>query len=137
VYYSRHAVLNGNPEQGVKLIERALELNPFGKYNVYFGLAKFAARHYSEAIELFRNVRDPSPHVLALLAASFAQLERMDEATNACKRFFELAHKTPVMQHLKSPEDWRDYFTARWPFRDKADLEHLLGALHKAGISLA
>ena len=68
-------------------MHRALQLNPFGKYNWYLGLAKFAAHSYEEAIALLRNVRDPSPAVEALLAGSFAQLDRMDEARTAYKRF--------------------------------------------------
>jgi tetratricopeptide (TPR) repeat protein len=134
VYYSRHAVFDGKPELGIKMIERALQLNPFGKYNWYFGLAKFAAHRYEEAIDLLRNVRDPSAVVVALLAANFAQLDRMDEAKSACERFFELASQTPVMQTLKGSADWHNYFTARWPFRNKSDLEHLLTALRKAKV---
>jgi TolB-like protein/class 3 adenylate cyclase/cytochrome c-type biogenesis protein CcmH/NrfG len=136
VYCSRHAVFDGKPEQGVEMIERALQLNPFGKYHWYFGLAKFAARRYDEAIELLRNVRDPSSAVVALLAASFAQLNRMDEARLALNRFRELANRTPVMQKLCDPADWRKYFVVRWPFRDKADLEHLLAGLRKAGVPI-
>ena len=82
------------------------------------------------------NVRDPSPAVEAFLAGSFAHLDRMDEAKTAYKRFLELAGKTPMMQALKDPADWRNYFSARWPFRDKADLEHLLNALRKAGLPI-
>jgi adenylate cyclase len=134
VYYSRHAVFDGRPELGVEMIERALQLNPLAKYNWYFGLAKFAAHRYEEAIDLLRNVRGPSPVVVALLAASFAQLDRMDEAKTTCRRFLELANETPVMRALKDPTDWRQYFRARWPFREKADLEHLLTALRKAGV---
>ena len=134
VYCSRHSVFEGKPERGVEMIHRALQLNPFGKYNWYLGLAKFAAHRYEEAIELLRNVRDPSPAVVALLAASFAQLDRMDEAKTACRRFLELANETPVMQALKDSADWRNYFAVRWPFRGNADLEHLLKALRKAGV---
>jgi TolB-like protein/class 3 adenylate cyclase/cytochrome c-type biogenesis protein CcmH/NrfG len=136
VYYSRHAVFDGRPELSVELVQRALQLNPFGKYNWYLGLAKFAAHSYEDAIALLRNVRDPSPAVEALLAGSFAQLDRMDEAKTAYKRFLELAGKTPMMQALKDTTDWRNYFSARWPFRDKADLEHLLNALRKAGLPI-
>jgi TolB-like protein/class 3 adenylate cyclase len=137
IYYSRHAVFDGRPELGIELVRRALELNPFGKYNWYLGLAKFAAHSYEEAISLLRNVRDPSPAVEALLAGSFAQLDRMDEAKTASGRFFELAAKMPMMQALKDATDWRNYFSARWPFRDKADLEHLLNALRRAGLPIS
>jgi adenylate cyclase len=136
VYYSRHAVFDGRPERGVELINRALQLNPFGKYHWYLGLAKFAAHSYEEAIELLRNVRDPSPAGVALLAGSFAQVDRMDEAKAACKRFLELTSETPMMQALRDASDWREYFSYRWPFRNKADLQHLLIALRKAGVSV-
>jgi adenylate cyclase len=136
IYYSRHAVFSGNPQLGIEFIHRAQQLNPFGKYNWYLGVATFAAQRYEEAVELLRNVRDPSQIVVALLAGSLAELDRVDEANAACKRFFELAAETPMMKALKDTADWRDYFAARWLFRDKADLEHLFHALRKGGLPI-
>lgn len=133
-YASRHAVFEGKPEIGVELIERALQLNPFGKYNWYFGLAKFAAHRYDEALGLLRSIRDPSPAVVALMAGSLARLGRMEEASNESTRFLGLARQTPMMKTLATPAEWRGYFAVRWPFRDPADLQHLLGALHEAGV---
>ena len=136
IYYSRHAVFTGKPQLGIEFIRRASQLNPFGKYNWYLGLAMFAAHRHEEAVELLRNVRDPSPIVVALLAGSFAELDRVAEANVACKRFLELAAETPMMKALKDTADWRDYFAARWLFRDKTDLEHLFQALRKAGLPI-
>jgi Tfp pilus assembly protein PilF len=133
-YYSRHAVLAGEPRQGIEMIHRALHLNPFGKYNTYLGSAEFVARHYDEAVDRLRNVRDPSPTVLALLAASFAQLDRTDEAKSTCEHYLIIAKSTPMLRRLQDVANWRDFFVARWPFRREEDLEHLLASLRKGGI---
>lgn len=133
VYSSRHAVLDGKPDKGVEIIERALQLNPFGKYAWYLSIAKFVGRRYDEAIRCLRSIRDPAPIAVALLAASLAQSKRMEEATIAGRRFRELANEMPA---LRDPADWRKYFITRWRFRDQVDLEHLLAALHSAGVSV-
>jgi adenylate cyclase len=136
VYLARHATLNGEPERAVEMINRALQLNPFGKYDWYLGIAKFVARHYDEAIDLLRNVRDPGPVVLALLAASLAQAGRSSEARSVCERFLAVAASNPVMQNLKTVAERRDFFAIRWPFKDQGDLKHLLAALQNAGITV-
>jgi Flp pilus assembly protein TadD len=136
VYLARHATLNGEPERAVEMINRALQLNPFGKYSWYLGIAKFVVRHYDEAVDLLRNVRDPGPVVLALLAASLAQAGRGDEARSVCERFLAVAASNPVMQNLKTVAERRHFFAVRWPFKDQEDLKHLLAALQNAGISV-
>jgi hypothetical protein len=47
-------------------------------------------------------------------------------------RFSDAAKASPHLSRLTSREDWRDYFIARWPFRSREDLEHLMEALGKA-----
>jgi adenylate cyclase len=134
VYYSRHAVLNGQAQRAVELGAQALQLNPFGKYNWNLGIAKFVDRHYEEAIELLQNLRNPTATVLALLAASLAMARRDAEARETAARFMERSAEIPVMRGLRDSDDWRNFFAVRWPFRDPAETEHLMLALRKAGI---
>jgi TolB-like protein/Flp pilus assembly protein TadD len=134
VQYSRLAIFEGEPDRGVQMVQRALQLNPFGKYYWYLGFAKFASRQYDDAIQLMRNIQDPSPAVLALLAASLAQLDRINEARSTCHRYLSVAKTIPMLRALRTQSEWRDFFVARWPFRDNKDMQHLLDALRKAGI---
>jgi TolB-like protein/Tfp pilus assembly protein PilF len=134
VQYSRLAIFEGEPEHGVRMVQRALQLNPFGKYYWYLGFAKFASHQYDDAIQLMRNIQDPSPAVLALLAASLAQVDRVEEARSTCRQYLSLAKTIPILRDLRTQSEWRDFFAARWPFRDNKDMQHLLDALRKAGI---
>ncbi len=134
VYYSRHAVFNGQPQRAIELGDRAQQLNPFGKYNWNLGIAKFVDRRYDEAIDLLHNLRDPTAMVLALLAASLAMAGRDAEARATAARFMERRAETPMMRGLEGSDDWRNFFAVRWPFSDPAETEHLMQALQKAGI---
>jgi adenylate cyclase len=134
VQYSRLAIFEGEPDRAADMVQRALQLNPFGKYYWYLGFAKFASHQYDDAIQLMRNIQDPSPAVLALLAASLAQADRVEEARSTCQQYLSLAKTIPILRGLRTQSEWRDFFVTRWLFRDNKDMQHLLGALRKAGI---
>ena len=133
VYYSRHAVFDGDTERSIELCHQALTLNPFGKYSWNLGVACFVARRYHETIELFETMRNPPETVLAILAASYAMIGDDAKAASTNARFAGAAEASPHLSKLTTNDDWRDYYSARWPFRDREDLEHLMEALGKAG----
>jgi len=133
VYYSRQAVFDGDTERAVELCHQAVTLNPYGKYSYNLGIACFVARRYRETIELLETMRNPPETVLAILAASFAMSGDHAKAASTYSRFSDAAKASPHLSKLTKNEDWRDFFSARWPFRDREDLEHLMGALGKAG----
>ena len=56
------------------------------------------------------------------------------KAASTYARFCEAAKVCAVFAGLERPEDWQEFFSARWPFRDPEDLEHLLDALGRAGL---
>ena len=134
VYYSRQAVFDGDTEKAVDLCDRALNLNPYGKYNYNLGIACFVARQYQKTIELLDSIRNPPATVLALLAASYAMADDDAGAASTHARFSDAAVTSPVLSRLEQPADWEEFFSARWPFRNREDLEHLIGALGKAGL---
>ncbi len=136
VYYSRHAVFDGDSAKAIDLCRQALSLNPYGKYNWNLGLAYFTARQYEAAIASLESIRNPTEAVLALLAASYAMVDRQTDIASTHAHFSEAAKSSPVMSKLGTPAEWREYFSARWPFRNPEDLKHLLGALNKAGLPL-
>ena len=136
VYYSRHAVFEGDIEKAIDLCRQAQTLNPYGKYNWNLGLASFVARDYGEAISLLDNIRNPPETVLALLAASYAMARETDKASSTYERFANAIREAPVMKNFKEPDHWRNYYAQRWPFRDPNEFEHLTGALRKAGLPI-
>jgi len=136
VYYSRQAVFDGNTEKAVGLCRRALLLNPYGKYNYNLAIACFVAHEYLETTELLDSIRNPPATILALLAASYAMAGDEDKAASTYARFCEAAKACPVFANLSQPEDWQEFFSARWPFRNPEDLEHLLEALGRAGLTV-
>ncbi len=134
VYYSRQAVFDGQTEKAVELCHRALNLNPYGKYGYNLGIACFVAREYRQTTELLDGIRNPPATILALLAASYAMAGDTAKAASTYARFCEAAKVCAVLAGLKRPEDWQEFFSARWPFRSPEDLEHLLDALGRAGL---
>jgi adenylate cyclase len=134
VYHSRQAVFEGQTEKAVDLCHRALNLNPYGKYAYNLGIACFVARQYQETIEQLDGISNPPATILALLAASYAMVGDEAKAESTYARFAEGAKACPVFSNLSQPDDWQEFFSARWPFRSTEDLEHLLAALGKAGL---
>jgi adenylate cyclase len=136
VYFSRHAVFDGDTDRAIELCRQARALNPYGKYNWYLAIAYFVARRYSETIDLLEAMADPPAAVLALLAAAHAMAGDTAAARNAGARFREAARSLPLLSSLRGPAAWQAYVSARWPFRDPDDFAHLAGALRKAGLPL-
>lgn len=136
VYFSRHAVFDGDSDRAIELCGQARILNPYGKYNWNLGIACLVARRYQETIELLEGINSPPATVLAILAASYAMANDEANAASAYKRFLEAAKTCSVMSKLDQQSAWREYFSARWPFRDPEDFEHLAGALRKAGLPI-
>ena len=134
VYYSRQAVFDGDTEKAVELCHRALNLNPYGKYSYNLGIACFVAHQYQQTVELLDGIRNPPATVLALLAASYAMAGDEVNAASTNTQFLDTAKACPVFSNLSQPKDWQEFFSARWPFRNPNDLEHLIGALGKAGL---
>jgi adenylate cyclase len=134
IYYSRQAVFDGDTDKAVALCRRAATLNPYGKYNYNLAIACFVARQYRQAIDFAKGIKNPPAPPLALLAASHAMAGETAAAAAACARFLEAAETCPGLSRLGGPEDWRAFFSARWPFRSPDELAHLIEALGKAGV---
>ncbi len=133
IYYSRQAVFDGQTEKAIELCHRALKLNPYGKYSQHLGIPYFVTRQYQQAIELFDTISNPPAQTLTLLAASYAMAGDEAKAASTYARFGDVAKACPVISSLSQREDWQEYFSERWPFRNAEDLEHLIEALGKAG----
>jgi adenylate cyclase len=118
----------GRPEEGIVMTERAMRLNP--RYPVLYlanlGIAYRLAGRYEEAIATAKRIlaRQPNfPPAYFMLAVSYAQLDRLEEASAARAEFQRFV---PTF----SLESWQQMA----PFKDPALIEQDLAALRKAGL---
>jgi TolB-like protein len=115
----------GSPGEGLDNIGTAFRLNPHppGWYYWLLGLIQYAASRYEDAVDTLRN---PATHRLGsqrILAASLAQLGRLDEARVEAAQFFS-AH----------PHFSIDHWANTQPFRNKADRQRFIEGYLKAGL---
>jgi len=118
-------VLAGRVEEGLEHIRKAFRLNPFPPswYYLTLGQAQYAAGDYESAVETLRRDETYRTSSRRFLAASLAQLGRLDEARTEVALFL-----------VGNPH----FSTQRWvetePFRDTATLEHFVDGFLKAGL---
>ncbi len=118
----------GRPEEGIIMAERAMRLNPRYPviYLVNLGVAYRLAGRYEEAITTAKKIlgRQPNlPPAYFILAVSYAQLDRLEEANAARAEFQRFVPNFSL-------ERWKQMV----PFKDPAVLEQDLVALRKAGL---
>ncbi|WP_225770678.1 winged helix-turn-helix domain-containing tetratricopeptide repeat protein [Inquilinus sp. Marseille-Q2685] len=119
------AILAGRVEEGLEHIRKAFRLNPFpaGWYYLTLGQAQYAAGDYDAAVETLRRDETYRTSSRRFLAASLAQLGRLDEA-RAEAELFLVANPQFTIRHWAESE----------PFRDAATLEHFVDGFRKAGL---
>jgi len=115
----------GKATEAINKIHKVLSINPHAPpwYFISLGMALYAARRYEEAVAAFsRGFATADPFTTTYLAAAYGQLGRTDEARAQVVKFRDLK---PSMSML--------YYAAHEPFREQANLEHLLDGIRKAG----
>jgi len=119
------SVILGEPERGIEFIEKAMRLNPHYPdwYDRSLGTAAYMSRRYDDAIAAFRKVTQHVIQNRLYLAASYAQLGRLEEAQAEVAEAMALDPGISV-EKLSRIET----------YRNPADLEHLRDGLRKAGL---
>jgi tetratricopeptide (TPR) repeat protein len=114
----------GQPKEAIHLIKQAMRLNPFypNWYPWDLAWAQYLAHDYEGAIETLRQM-SPMGQARALLAASLAQLGRMEEAHAEAQKFLK---DNPTF----SDSDWASHA----PFLHDKDRQHWLEGAIKAGL---
>ncbi len=118
-------VLAGRVEEGLEQIRKAFRLNPYPAswYYLTLGQAQYAAGAYEAAVETL--IRDETYRTGSrrFLAASLAQLGRLDEARAEVELFL-----------IANPH----FSTSQWaetePFRDAATRAHFVEGYRRAGL---
>ncbi|ANL10284.1 adenylate cyclase 3 [Rhizobium sp. N113] len=118
-------VYQGRPSEAIYQVERALRLNPRPP-NWYFwllGQAQYAAGHYEAAVAVLRREETYRTGSRRILAASLAQLGRLDEARQEAEMFL-----------ISNPHFCVRHWIHSQPFRDKTALNHFIEGYTKAGL---
>jgi adenylate cyclase len=122
--------LAGEYDPAVKQIDKAIRLSPRDPFMVYWfghlGLAAFMNERYEDACEwglktIQENPRFPGGH--RLLAASYGQLGRIEEAATELEEVFRLM-----------PRMTADDVRKQVPFKKPDDMERYIDGLRKAGL---
>ncbi|MDZ5451703.1 winged helix-turn-helix domain-containing tetratricopeptide repeat protein [Labrys sp. ZIDIC5] len=119
------SVMAGRVEEGLEQIRKAFRLNPFPAswYYLTLGQAQYAAGDYEAAVETLRRDETYRTSSRRFLAASLAQLGRLDEARIEVELFL-VGNPHFTIRHWAETE----------PFRDAATLEHFVDGCRKAGL---
>ena len=119
------ALLGDDAQEGMRLISKAMRLNPHHPewYDRVLGNAAFTARNYEQAITAIRNVKHHTPLSRAVLAGSYAQLGRLEEAGVEVEEALKLV-----------PDATVESLGSRLPYVNMADVNHFREALRKAGL---
>jgi adenylate cyclase len=128
------AMFDGEHARAIDLINQAARLNPFGRYGIALGMALFSAKRYEEAIGSLKTARGRIPHVHAFLAASYAHAGMDAKARGAASQLIEIAQSETAKVDASTPDNWMAFLAEKFPYRDQADLDHLLVGLRMAGV---
>ena len=117
--------LSGRPTEALADIQKALRLNPHppGWYYWFLGQAQYLDRQYDRAVQSLRReetYRTPSRRILA---ASLAQLGRLDEARREAAMFMARNQHFTIRNWVESH-----------PYRDEAACQHFVDGYRKAGL---
>ena len=117
----------GRAEEGIAAIEKAMRLNPQHPewYERGLGVAAYTARHYEDAIAALNKVKEHVRISRAYLAASYAQLNLIAEATAEMDETLKL-----------DPDATVESIISLQPYRNSADRDHFRDGLRKAGLPL-
>jgi TolB-like protein len=124
VIFGEVKTYEGSAVEAIDHTRKAFRLNPYppGWYYWYLGFMEYAAGRYDDAVETLRHETIPSGSQ-RILAASLAQLGRMDEAKLEAARFLA-AYPTFSIQQ------WAN----RQPFQRETDRQHFVDGYLRAGL---
>ncbi len=122
-------IYNDSPAQGLKMIRRAMQLNPDypAQYLSVLGQAHYSLKEYEDALPVFRSAINKNFSMLTahmMLTSTLIQLGLRDEAMWAADQL-----------HAISPEFSAEDSSRIFPLKNKAQLQELINNLQMAGIN--
>jgi tetratricopeptide (TPR) repeat protein len=127
VFLAETRATEGLALDALELARKAFQLNPNppGWYYWMLGYTLYAAGRYQEAVEVLQHDSTYSTGSTRLLAASLAQLGRIEEAKEEGRRFLSMYPGFSIKY-------WADLV----PFRHEADRQHFVEGYLKAGLPM-
>jgi adenylate cyclase len=118
----------GRWEESILYAKKSLRLNPIPILGNYYilGRAYFMTGQYDESMAMLNKALQMNPDYLpahAFLAACYSSLGRDAEASASAKEVLRIDPRFSIESHAKT-----------LPYKDKADIEREVAALHKAGL---
>jgi TolB-like protein/DNA-binding winged helix-turn-helix (wHTH) protein/Tfp pilus assembly protein PilF len=118
----------GRPEEGLKRIREAMQINPHHPYNYHFhlGQAYFVLHRYQEAIDAFNNGLSSNPaseRMRVWLAASLAYSGDIEAAQWEAQQIV-----------AANPDFSLQRMAHAFPFKDPDDADHFIAGLRLAGL---
>jgi len=124
-------VSRGRSEEALHWVEKAIRRDPYhvDRYYIIQGEALYCLRDYEGAVRAISQAKlNDNYWGNALLAASCAQIDRMEEARIAAKRVISFRDEA---QTSGRPLPFSDL---EFDFADTLDLDHFRDGLRKAGL---
>jgi TolB-like protein len=128
----------GHWREALTWIRSAKQLNPFPPniYHWYHALALYSAHEYEQAIKVLREARSSDRWSHALLAACYAQTNRLSEASFELRAFVRERGQELSEHGGALPVNTLELARMRAArYRDPSDREHFLDGLRKAGLN--
>jgi Tol biopolymer transport system component/serine/threonine protein kinase/tetratricopeptide (TPR) repeat protein len=101
LWHGTQLVMEGDFDEGLPLVRRALELDPLTLFNQHMlAFCLYYARRYDESLSIYREVVETAPtHGLGYFGYSWtlSQLGRHDEAIDAAVKAIELSGPSPFI----------------------------------------
>ena len=125
------SLCNGDLNQSIYQANEAILRNPLLPDDCLYTLvfSYYILKDYESAIEYFYEMNSPSVENIACLAASFAQLGKINETKQAAKRYLSLNN-----DKKKTKEQWKLFWKEMLKFKHSDPVEHLISGLVKADL---
>ncbi len=94
-----------------------------------FGLAEYLSENYEKAIETLCQIDKLDSKDYACLAASYAQLDRLDEVDKIAEEFFKLCNYDSM-----SRDDWYSFWALHFDFKEQGPIDHLIEGLERSSL---
>ena len=121
----------GDLEGSIAQAKEAIRRNPLlpdgCRYTL--GFAEYLSGTYENSIATISQIAKLEPESYACLAASYAQLGRVDEARKVAEDCVEHSEECS-----KSVSEWREYWANCLNFKEQTPVDHLIDGLDKAGL---
>ena len=125
------SVCYGDMEASIAQAKEAIRRNPLlpdgCRYTL--GFSEYLAGNYENAITTITQIAKLEPESYACLAASYAQLGRVEEAKKVAEDCVKHTDEC-----IKSVPEWREYWANCLNFREQGPVDHLIEGLDKAGL---